>query len=174
MATPSARKAGWGRGMPQQQQQKENNNGMETPVEKKRKVTGKELGSEGVKLRTHRRAFASMINMRLESSSSSSPAGKTVLQGEAAAVAGVGDGGMSTSASDVEALLGMKMMGKPKFDFKVSFLKLSFCALDVFLEMVAFRRIEEEIGRAHGEEENTEVHRFVLWALGMIRARVNR
>ncbi|CAM6020101.1 unnamed protein product [Sphagnum balticum] len=98
--------------------QKENNNGMETPVEKKRKVTGKELGSEGVKLRTHRRAFASMINMRLESSSSSSPAGKTVLQGEAAAVAGVGDGGMSTSASDVEALLGMKMMGKTKFDFK--------------------------------------------------------
>jgi hypothetical protein len=120
--------------MPQQQQQKENNNGMETPVEKKRKVTGKELGSEGVKLRTHRRAFASMINMRLESSSSSSPAGKTVLQGEAAALAGVGDGGMSTSASDVEALLGMKMMGKTKFDFKVSFLKLSFLCFRCIFE----------------------------------------
>jgi hypothetical protein len=39
---------------------------------------------------------------------------------------------------------------------------------------VAFRRIEEEVGRGHGEEENSEVHGFILWALGMIRARVNR
>ncbi len=39
---------------------------------------------------------------------------------------------------------------------------------------MAFRRIKEEVGRGHGEEENSEVGRFVLWALGMIRARVNR
>lgn len=126
MATLSARKAGWGRGTPQQQPQqhlqKENSNGQETtPVEKKRKVTAKELGSStGVKLRTQqRRAFASMLNVRLVESSSSSPAGKALLQGDALA-AGGGDAA-STLASDVEALLGMKMVGKTKFDFKVRF-----------------------------------------------------
>ncbi len=126
MATLSARKAGWGRGTPQQQPQqhvqKENSNGQETtPVEKKRKVTAKELGSStGVKLRTHqRRAFASMLNVRLVESSSSSPAGKALLQGDALAAAG-GDAA-STLPSDVEALLGMKMVGKTKFDFKVRF-----------------------------------------------------
>ncbi len=39
---------------------------------------------------------------------------------------------------------------------------------------MAFRRIEEEVGRGHGEEENSEVHRVILLALGLIRARVNR
>ncbi len=131
MATLSARKAGWGRGTPQQQPhqhvQKENSNGQETtPVEKKRKVTAKELGSStGVKLRTHqRRAFASMLNVRLVESSSSSPAGKALLQGDALA-AGGGDAA-STLPSDVEALLGMKMVGKTKFDFKVRFVLFFF------------------------------------------------
>jgi hypothetical protein len=122
MATLSARKAGWGRGTPQQHVQKENSNGQETtPVEKKRKVAAKELGSStGVKLRTQqRRAFASMLNVRLVESSSSSPAGKALLQGEALAAGGADPA--STLPSDVEALLGMKMVGKTKFDFKVRF-----------------------------------------------------
>ncbi len=135
MATLSARKAGWGRGTPQQQPQqhlqKENSNGQETtPVEKKRKVTAKELGSStGVKLRTQqRRAFASMLNVRLVESSSSSPAGKALLQGDALA-AGGGDAA-STLPSDVEALLGMKMVGKTKFDFKVRF--VFFCPREIY------------------------------------------
>ncbi|CAK9876044.1 unnamed protein product [Sphagnum jensenii] len=155
MATLSARKAGWGRGTPQQQPhqhvQKENSNGQETtPVEKKRKVTAKELGSStGVKLRTQqRRAFASMLNVRLVESSSSSPAGKALLQGDALA-AGGGDAA-STLPSDVEALLGMKMVGKTKFDFKgkceqmMDYIKKLRACIRAFQELDATHTCEKE------------------------------
>jgi hypothetical protein len=83
-----------------------------------------------------------MLNVRLVESSSSSPAGKALLQGDA--LAAVGGDAASTLPSDVEALLGMKMVGKTKFDFKVRFVFFSLrdlyfrpessTSLDVFVD----------------------------------------
>lgn len=100
--------------------QKENQ-GRDSPVEKKRKLAGNV--ASGVKIRTHRTAFSMVSNMRTvntpsgKSSSLSSNGGGTPMRFHSSG--GVSDG-VSIAAEDVETLLNMKMVGKTKFDFKVS------------------------------------------------------
>lgn len=110
MATHSSRKPTWNG-------QKENQPGQESPAEKKRKLAGKEAAS-GVKLRTHRTAFAMVGNTTPNGKSSmiNSTCGTPSKNSAAMAAAD----GSSTAAAEVEALLSMKMVGKTKFDFKVN------------------------------------------------------
>lgn len=117
MSTYSGRKPMWGG-------QKENQ-GRDSPAEKKRKLAGNVVS--GVKIRTHRTAFSMVSNMRTvntpsgKSSSLSSNGGGTPMKmnSNLASSCGVSDG-VSIAAEDVETLLNMKMVGKTKFDFKVS------------------------------------------------------